>query len=67
MEILSNAYIAAIPVLIFIAFLIIARKDKSEDALLKKRVEDTIREKSTSTPCPPSKEVETETVSNLDI
>jgi len=47
MEILSNSYIAAIPIFILIAFLIIASKDKKEDALLKKRITDSIRKKST--------------------
>jgi hypothetical protein len=60
MEILSNAYIVAIPALIFISFLIIARKDKKEDALLKKRITDSIRAK--STPFPSSKELAEEKV-----
>jgi len=53
MGILSSSYIAAIPIFILIAFLIIARKDKKEDALLKKRITDSIRAK--STPLPSSK------------
>ncbi len=61
---LSNAYIAAIPVLIFIVFLIIARKDKSEDALLKKRITDSIGAKSKTVSSPSSKE-EQENVSSL--
>ncbi len=60
MEILSNVYIVAIPVLIFIAFQIIARKDKTEDALLKKRIADSISAK--STPCPSSEETAEEIV-----
>jgi hypothetical protein len=66
MEILSNAYIVAIPVLIFIAFLIIARKDKKEDALLKKRIADSIRTKSKSTLSPSSKETAKKKVSSFD-
>ena len=65
MEILSNAYIAAIPVLIFVVFLIIAKKDKKEDALLKKRITDSISAR--STPSPSSTEKEQEVVSGLDI
>ncbi len=65
MEVLSNAYIAAIPVLIFVVFLIIAKKDKKEDALLKKRITDSISAR--STPSPSSNEAEKEVVSNLDI
>ena len=64
MEILSNAYIVAIPVLIFIVFLIIARKDKTEDALLKKRITDSISAR--STPSPSSNETEKEAVSSLE-
>jgi hypothetical protein len=65
MEILSNAYIAAIPVLIYIVFLIIAKKDKKEDALLKKRITDSISAR--STPSPSSHETEKEVVSGLDV
>ena len=63
MEILSIVCIVAIPILIYIAFEIIARKDKTEDDLLKKRIIDSIMEKSKSTPCPSSEETEQEIVS----
>jgi hypothetical protein len=66
MEILSNAYIAVIPILILIAFLIVARKDKSADAHLKKRVEASIREKSKAISHTASKKSE-ETVSSLEM
>ena len=48
MDILSIAYIVPIPVLFFIAFLIITRKDKKEHSLLKNRIMDSITAKSES-------------------
>jgi hypothetical protein len=64
MELLPSPYILAIPVLIFIVFLIIARKDKKEDARLKKRIADSINAK--STPAPSSKETAKKKVSSFD-